>query len=289
MSSPSLNPRGSVQVSPHALWKKLEDYLMRLPVLTRIVMLLIAVFHFAAVFGLPMAEYFALDPSKMDLGQMHRLNTYPLVHLGLLHAVLNLIALTPLLERFERECGTLKTLLLVLGPLVTFPGFLYLGIEMFLLNGRTVVAGASALVFTFMAIESIKTFAFQPYYLIAGHEIPSYFTPIFWMVVTAFLMPGTSLLGHFSGLVIGYAYACRYLRLLEPSEWLMTKIEQKLSFIFSRVPFYVGLDRRVELSYLEFMPMAGSVRSSRGAVPTAAAVQSDMEDGFAGPGIRLGS
>ena len=46
---------------------------------------------------------------------MHRLNTYPLVHVGLLHALLNLLALTPLLERFEREVGTLKTLLLVLG------------------------------------------------------------------------------------------------------------------------------------------------------------------------------
>lgn len=28
---------------------------------------------------------------------------------------MNLVALTPLLERFEREIGTLKTLLLVLG------------------------------------------------------------------------------------------------------------------------------------------------------------------------------
>lgn len=46
---------------------------------------------------------------------VHRLNTYPLVHVGLLHALLNLLALTPLLERFEREVGTLKTLLLVLG------------------------------------------------------------------------------------------------------------------------------------------------------------------------------
>ncbi|KAH8151590.1 uncharacterized protein LAJ45_04212 [Morchella importuna] len=285
----SSNPRGAVVVSPHDIWKKLEAYLLRLPVLTRIVMLLIAAFHFAATFGLPMAEYFALSPGKMDLGQMHRLNTYPLVHLGLLHAIFNLLALTPLLERFERECGTLKTLLLILGPLVTFPGFLYLGIEMFLLNGNTTVAGASALVFTLMAIESVKTYGFQPYYIIAGYEFPSYFTPVFWMVLMAFLMPGSSLLGHFCGLVIGYAYACRYLRLLEPSEWLMGKVEQKLSFIFSRVPHYVALDRRAELGYWEFMPMAGSFRSARGAVPTAAAAQSDMEDGFAGPGIRLGS
>lgn len=65
----SSNPRGAVVVSPHDIWKKLEAYLLRLPVLTRIVMLLIAAFHFAATFGLPMAEYFALSPGKMDLGQ----------------------------------------------------------------------------------------------------------------------------------------------------------------------------------------------------------------------------
>jgi hypothetical protein len=46
---------------------------------------------------------------------VHRLNTYPLVHTGLVHALMNLIALTPLLERFEREVGTLKTTLLIAG------------------------------------------------------------------------------------------------------------------------------------------------------------------------------
>lgn len=76
---------------------------------------------------------------------------------------------------------------------------------MFLLNGTTTVAGASALVFTLMAIEAVKTYGFQPYYIIAGYEFPSYFTPVFWMVLMAFLMPGSSLLGHFCGLVIGYA------------------------------------------------------------------------------------
>ena len=37
----------------------------------------------------------------------YRLNTYPLVHAGLLHAVLNVLALTPLLARFETDSGSL--------------------------------------------------------------------------------------------------------------------------------------------------------------------------------------
>ena len=40
---------------------------------------------------------------------VYRLNTYPLIHLGFLHASLNTLALVPLLERFEAEHGTLLT------------------------------------------------------------------------------------------------------------------------------------------------------------------------------------
>lgn len=40
---------------------------------------------------------------------VYRLNTYPLIHLGFLHAFFNTIALLPLLERFEAEHGTLLT------------------------------------------------------------------------------------------------------------------------------------------------------------------------------------
>lgn len=124
--------------------------------------------------------------------------------------LLNLFALLPFLDRFEREVGTLKCTLLIAGPLVTFPAFLYLGIEMFILHQDTAVAGASALVFTFLAIEAVKTFAFQPVYSIGGREIPSWSPPFFWAIVTSLIVPGSSLLGHLCGLVVGYA--CEYYR-----------------------------------------------------------------------------
>lgn len=37
------------------------------------------------------------------------------MHLNLIHAALNVIALTPLMERFESEYGTLTTLALFFG------------------------------------------------------------------------------------------------------------------------------------------------------------------------------
>lgn len=46
---------------------------------------------------------------------VYRTNTFPLVHAGFFHALLNIFALTPLLERFESEHGTLTTLLLFVG------------------------------------------------------------------------------------------------------------------------------------------------------------------------------
>ena len=46
---------------------------------------------------------------------MNRLNTYPLVHLGLWHVLMNLLAFVPLGERFEREHGSLKMGALTLG------------------------------------------------------------------------------------------------------------------------------------------------------------------------------
>ena len=71
------------------------------------------------------------------------------------------------------------------------------------------------------------------------------------------LLPGSSLLGHFCGLVIGYAYACRYLRLLEPSEWILKKVEEKVGFVLLRLPWYVSLEKRCEINYMEMLPAVG--------------------------------
>lgn len=43
------------------------------------------------------------------------MNTFPLIHLNFLHALLNVLALTPLMERFESEYGTLTSLAMFFG------------------------------------------------------------------------------------------------------------------------------------------------------------------------------
>jgi hypothetical protein len=50
--------------------------------------------------------------------------------------------------------------------------------------------------------------------------------------------------------------AWRYLRLLEPSEWILKKVEEKLGFVLLRLPWYIGLEKRTEMSWFEMLPMA---------------------------------
>lgn len=46
---------------------------------------------------------------------VYRTNTYAFLHINLLHMLMNVLALTPLLERFESEYGTLTSLALFFG------------------------------------------------------------------------------------------------------------------------------------------------------------------------------
>jgi membrane associated rhomboid family serine protease len=58
----------------------------------------------------------AREPPKLTaIPAVHRLNLFPLTHLNFFHMIFNLVAVAPLLERFEAEFGTLVTLALFTG------------------------------------------------------------------------------------------------------------------------------------------------------------------------------
>lgn len=109
---------------------------------------------------------------------MYRLNTYPVIHAGFFHALLNTIALTPLLERFEAEHGTLTALALFVGRMLfaysglrgtrltvhpalsTFPGGVYILIEKYILHMNTAVVGARSVFPDFLPSFSSRFFLF---------------------------------------------------------------------------------------------------------------------------------
>ena len=55
------------------------------------------------------------DRRLIGFRTVYRLNTFPFIHLNVFHAFLNILALTPLMERFENEHGTLMSLVLFFG------------------------------------------------------------------------------------------------------------------------------------------------------------------------------
>lgn len=114
-----------------------RSYIFRLPLFTRAIIIAILVFWILSIPSLwDLHQWGALIPDKVtfatgkflleNVGHLrpkpsltlciaYRLSTFPLIHLNVIHAVLNVVALTPLMERFENEYGTLTSLALFFG------------------------------------------------------------------------------------------------------------------------------------------------------------------------------
>lgn len=119
---------------------RLRSYVFRLPLCTRVILLIIVALWTASIFHPGLRQTCALVPDQVsitagksadDRVQIHlaqprflltlwccaafRLNTFPVTHVGFFHALFNLLAIAPLLERFEAEHGTLVSFALFSG------------------------------------------------------------------------------------------------------------------------------------------------------------------------------
>ncbi|KAH6606291.1 hypothetical protein Trco_005444 [Trichoderma cornu-damae] len=239
-----------------------RSYIFRLPFFTRAILLGIACFWLASLPGFwDVRVWGSLIPDKISFATGYRLNTFPLVHLNFIHALLNAIALTPLMERFESEYGTLTTLALFFGrmhnnlsldsyavsltesALTTIPAILYLFIEIAILRANHAVMGASMWVFLLLGMEAIRTYKSNPYLVIGTYHLPTWTTPLLMIIVVAALMPSTSLLGHLCGVSVGYIAGLGYVKLFAPPEWALRWIESRLNLL-AILPHYVSVDQK---------------------------------------------
>ncbi|KAL8953004.1 MAG: hypothetical protein Q9222_001119 [Ikaeria aurantiellina] len=224
--------------------RRFRSYIFRLPLFTRIIITFIVLFWVLELQQIwNVVQWGALIPKEINLGTMYRLNTYPLIHRGFLHALFNTLALVPLLERFEAEHGTLLTGAMFGGPLSTLPAAGYLLVERGVLRKNTAILGASIWVFVLLGVEGIKTFKANPYLAISTYQIPTWTTPLVILLFTTVLIPDTSLLGHLCSVGVGYAYGLGYLKLLAPPEKVLRWIEGKLNLL-GRLPHYVSIDQK---------------------------------------------
>ncbi|OAK94937.1 hypothetical protein IQ06DRAFT_297847 [Phaeosphaeriaceae sp. SRC1lsM3a] len=222
---------------------RIRSYIFRLPLCTRVLVAAILGLYIATI-PLPWLREFAqLEPAKMDFTQMHRLNLFPVMHLNFFHMIFNLIAITPLLERFESEFGTLVTLALFTGPFGTIPGGIYTLLEKFVLRSNTIVMGASIWVFLLLSAEVMKTHKTNPSFNVGPYKIPTWTTPLILILLTSFLVPNVSLIGHLCGAGIGYLWASGYIKFLVPHEKILRWIETKLNLL-GRLPHYVSVDQK---------------------------------------------
>jgi len=258
---------------------RMRSYIFRLPFFTRAIISLILLLWIVSMQSIwDVRQWGALIPKEIGLSSMYRTNTFPLVHAGFFHAAMNVIALTPLLERFEAEYGTLTTLALFLGPLSTIPALLYTFVERGILHMNTTVLGASIWVFTLLAIEAVKTYRSNPYFVLGTTQIPTWTTPLVLVVFISFLVPNTSFLGHICGLLFGYGWGLGYLKFLAPPERALRWIEAKMNLL-GRLPHYVSVDQKTYGRY-------GVLPSSN---PTlASTADSNITLGYVGSSQRLG-
>lgn len=158
--------------------------------------------------------------------------------------------------------------------------------ELFILQQNTPVAGASVWICLLLGIEAIKTYRQTPALVIAGYSIPTWSTPLFLVLVTSFLIPNVSLLGHLCGLLIGYVWGLGILRILAPSETILRWVEEKLNLL-RRIPNYVSVDQKIYGRY-GILPSTSDrsprVGPGRGGVINA----NGMPPGLVGSTQRLG-
>ncbi|KAJ5898775.1 Gaa1-like protein [Penicillium taxi] len=223
---------------------RVRSYLMRLPLFTRLVVLVIFAFWLAELQSAwNVVQWGALIPDEINFGTMYRLNTFPFIHTGFFHAVLNTVALIPLLERFEAEHGTLTSIALFVGPLSTFPAGIYLFIEKLVLHRNTAVVGSSVWVFLLLGSEAIRTFKSHPYFSLGPYKIPTWTSPLFACVVLSILVSNVSFLGHLAAIAVGYLFGLGYLKVFVPPEKVLRWIEGKLNLL-GRLPHYVSVDQK---------------------------------------------
>jgi hypothetical protein len=148
--------------------------------------------------------------------------TAPLFHNGFLHLALNMSAWVPLSSSLERLVGSVQFVHLTLL-------FAALGGGLHALAGASAVrateslprecaVGLSGVIFSLVVVDSHLSPA-QSRSLFGVVQVPTRYYPLALLALLQLLLPSASLLGHLSGVLVGYAYAWGWLNwaVLPPS------------------------------------------------------------------------
>ena len=152
----------------------------------------------------------------------------------------------------------------------TVPGILYILIDHLIFRFDTPVLGASIWTFLLLTASFVTLSKSNPTFAVGPYGVPTLAVPLALAIVTSVLVPGTSLLGHLCGSVVGYLWGLGYIKFLVPPEKILRWIEGKLNLL-GRIPHYVSVDQKTYGRY-GVLPSMGSsgASSSSVAMPTLA-------------------
>ncbi|GEQ72825.1 hypothetical protein JCM33374_g6513 [Metschnikowia sp. JCM 33374] len=210
-------------------FKKAQDTLKVTPALSVGICIFSVLFYAVYPTGSPALVLYPWSPLKFNLNAM---SFYIFPHANLVHLAFNLIALFPLISRFEKANGTVNTgITLNLLAMATALPYCVVGLLLFPVSG---VAGLSGICFSFLTYYCHKERESTPVlyrFTVSQREIvihTKYF-PFINLIIIAVLVPSTSFFGHLAGIGAGYLLALGYLKFLYPPSKVVLFIEGKLA------------------------------------------------------------
>lgn len=186
---------------------------------------------FYAVYPADSTALLLLPSAPIDLN-MNALSFYIFPHVNVFHLVINLVALFPLLSRYEQNHGTIYTgVTLNLLAMVTALQYCLVGLVLYPTDA---VAGLSGICFSLLTYFCYKEHETNPVIMslhVAGSQIhvPTVYFPFFNLFLVALVIPSTSFFGHLAAIGAGYLLALGKLSVLYPPAKVILAIERFLA------------------------------------------------------------
>ncbi|KAJ9458550.1 Rhomboid-like protein 15 [Diplonema papillatum] len=199
-----------------ASWKSaVQSWWGQLPLVTRGLLGVCVSLWVLEVVGLVTVGRTCFGPySLLGRWQLWRLITSPFVHVGLLHLLMNMLALVSLLPPLERMHGSTGALtvclvyaimaqLIAITPATVF--HVAFGVDS-VFEWRTCAAGLSGMLFGLLTLETTTddTGLFHRERQFFCLTIPSRWYPWVLLVVIQAVAPGASFMGHMGGILSAY-------------------------------------------------------------------------------------
>jgi membrane associated rhomboid family serine protease len=228
-------------------------FLEAIPFGTRWLIIIMSVLYLLQflVFDQSFLGYVVINPYLIcERYQFWRLLTSAFFHNGIIHIIMNMMSLYQLGVSFERTVGTFSYFIhVIVFGLVS--SILYLFIAWFMkFGGRPETyygsaVGFSGILFSLMVIDNSVSGGSRRSVL-GLFLVPADIYPWIMLLLMSLLMPNVSLVGHASGLIVGYLYLMNIIKWMSPSPEFCARAERKVFCCFINCSGYISADSQRE-------------------------------------------